>query len=247
MTLRKREFPLQRIKPVLRRERGQIEWISGLFSLLFLGILLCFFLQISVYRASALYLEDALAASNLAAAVIDVEEYGRSHVILVENPLEAYERFCDAVCENLQLNHEWEGGNRALISGKVRVESFIVYNVKERIVTIQEVEEGGGIHTRQGELGSVYAPNGVLIETTSIYSELSYPVEGLLGVTVTAHKCQLADIVAEYEEEEYYGERTKMEGTESMDMERQHCSSTGSGCRSVCYHAPDRTKYADTV
>ena len=66
MTLWKRELPLPRIRLVLRRERGQIEWISGLFFLLFLGILLCFFLQISVYRASALYLEDALAATRAA-------------------------------------------------------------------------------------------------------------------------------------------------------------------------------------
>lgn len=202
MLLRKREYPLRRIRLILRTEQGQIEWISGLFFLLFLGVLLCFFFQISVYSASALYLEDALAASNLAAAVIDIQEYGRSHTILVENPQEAYERFCYAVCENLQLNEEWEGGNRALISGKVCVESFIVYNVRERAVTIHKVDDGGGISTELGELGNVYAPDGTLIETTSIYSELSYPVEGLLGVTVNAHKSQLADIVAEYEEKE---------------------------------------------
>lgn len=205
MTLQKREFPLPKIRrgSILRRESGQIEWISGLFFLLFLGILLFFFLQVSAYRASALYLEDALAASNLAAAVIDLKEYGKSHAVVIEDAQEAYERFCNAVCGNLQLNEQWEGSNRALISGKVCVESFIVFNVREDIVTIYEVDNNGDMVIRQGEMGNVYAPNGILVETTSIYSELSYPVVGLFGVTVNARKCQLADIVAEYEEERY--------------------------------------------
>ncbi len=76
----KKGFLRQSIK---KTEEGQLEWITGLFFLLILGILLCGTLQLDVFRASAVYLEDALAASNLASAVIDVEEYGISHTILI--------------------------------------------------------------------------------------------------------------------------------------------------------------------
>ena len=58
------------------RERGQASWVLGLFLILFLAILLCMQLQVALYRESAMYMEDALALSNLASAVIDIEEYG---------------------------------------------------------------------------------------------------------------------------------------------------------------------------
>jgi hypothetical protein len=37
-------------------------------------------LQVALYRESAMYMEDALALSNLASAVIDIEEYGITRV-----------------------------------------------------------------------------------------------------------------------------------------------------------------------
>lgn len=213
MVLRRKEYPLLKISVSIKRdtgerkqkeyarEPGQIGWITALFFLLFLGILLCTCLQIFAYRASSLYLEDALAASNLASAVVNLEEYGRSHVLLVESPEEAYERFCSAVYENLHLDENWEGSNKALISGKVKVESYIIYNVKNDIVTVDQVVGDGGAHQWQGSLGTVAAPNGIVIESTSIYSELSFPVDSFFGITVNARKGKLVDIVADREED----------------------------------------------
>ena len=66
-------------------EKGQIGWTAGFWIFLFWGILLCSLLQMEIFRSSAQYLEDALAASNLAAAIIDVEEYGVSHRIQIED------------------------------------------------------------------------------------------------------------------------------------------------------------------
>ena len=77
MLLRKRECPLQ------NTESGQIGWTVGVGFLLFLGVLLSACMQMEVFRASSQYMEDALAASNLAAAVVDVEEYGISHKLLI--------------------------------------------------------------------------------------------------------------------------------------------------------------------
>lgn len=213
MALRRKKYPLLKISVSTKRdagerkqkeygrEPGQIEWIAALFFLLFLGILLCSCLQILAYRASSLYLEDALAASNLASAVVNLEEYGRNHVLLVEPPGDAYERFCSAVCENLHLDENWEGSNKALISGKVKVESYIIYNVKDDIVTVDQVIGDGGAHQWQGNLGTVSAPNGIMIESTSIYSELSFPIDSLFGITVNARKGKLVDIVADREED----------------------------------------------
>lgn len=178
-------------------EKGSIEWVSGLFFLLFLTLLLCAQLQAAIWHTTSLYLEDALAASNLASAVIDLEEYGISHIIRIEDPREAYSRYLDAVRENLQLDENWECPNRALISGKVSIDDYIIYNVQEEKVVIFHVSENGHSRMEQGILGSVKAPNGVLVEATGIYSEISFPVEGILGITVQAHKGKLVDVVTD--------------------------------------------------
>ena len=83
MNLKKNGYLLQ------STESGQIQWVTGLWFLLFLGILLCAALQMDIYRSSSQYLEDALAASNLAAAVVDVEEYGISNEIRIDDPVKA--------------------------------------------------------------------------------------------------------------------------------------------------------------
>lgn len=193
MILRKSGFPRQNIE---KTEPGQLEWITGLFFMLFLGILLCGILQLDMFRASAAYLEDALAASNLASAVIDVEEYGISHSILIRNPEEAYEIYQSALRGNLNLSGEWECPAGGLIGRKVSVLNYTVYNVKEGMVEIYHYDEDGQMSYSGGSVGSVYAPDGKLIESTSVYSEVTYPVKGIMGVEAQAHKSNLADIVA---------------------------------------------------
>lgn len=192
MVLKRSGFPRQSIEET---EAGQLEWVTGLFFMLFLGILLCGILQLDVFRASAAYLEDALAASNLASAVIDVEEYGISHSIQIRDPEEAYVIYLSALRGNLNLDEEWECPAKGLIGGKVRVLDYTVYNVKEDVVEIYHYDENGRMTFSEGTPGSVQAPDGKWIESTSIYSEVTYPVRGIMGVETQAHKSNLADIV----------------------------------------------------
>lgn len=193
MILKRSGFPRQSIEET---EAGQLEWITGLFFILFLGILLCGVLQLDVFRASAAYLEDALAASDLASAVIDVEEYGISHAILIRDPDKAYEIYLSALRGNLNLDEEWECPAKGLIGGKVSVLNYTVYNVKDNMVEIYHYDENGWMHFSSGILGNVQAPDGKTIESTSIYSEITYPVRGIMGVEAQARKSNLADIVA---------------------------------------------------
>ena len=58
-------------------------------------------------------------------------------------------------------------------------------------------------------LGEVRTPGGQTIENTGVYSEITYPVEGFLGITVTAEKSKLVDVVSEYMGEET-NEKRKM-------------------------------------
>lgn len=193
MILRKEGFPRRSIE---KAEPGQLELVTGMSFLLFLGILLCGILQLDVFRASAAYLEDALAASNLASAVIDVEEYGISHAILIKDPDRAYEIYLSALRGNLNLDQEWESPAKGLIGGKVSVLNYTVYNVWEDRVDIYHYDENGQLSFSGGVPGAVQAPDGKWIESTSVYSEVTYPVRGIMGVEAQAYKSNLADIVA---------------------------------------------------
>ena len=194
MSLRREEYP----RP--KTEQGKVEWVTGLFFILFLGILLCASLQLESFRSSARYLEDALAASNLASAVIDVEEYGRTHKVRIADTQKAYERYRTAVKGNLNLNEAWECPNRGLISGPVQVMNYTVYNVSGNDVEISRFDENGLLTQWQETLGNAEAPNGKIIENTGVYSEIKYRVNGMLGLEEEARKGKLVDIVSEKEE-----------------------------------------------
>lgn len=199
MNLQKKEYRPPRIN--LYKSQGSIEWVTGIFFLFFMAVLLCAEFQREVYRSANLYLEDALAASNLASAVIDIEEYGISHKVQISNPTKAFERYQSAVKENLQLNDSWESANPVLISGPVSIEEYIVYNVDNEGITIYSLSADGRITISEGELGRVVAPNGIGITNTSVYSEIAFDIKGLFGTQVRAHKGKLVDIVSEMQEE----------------------------------------------
>ncbi len=195
MALKRSGFPRQNIEET---ESGQLEWVTGLFFILFLGILLCGILQLDVFRASAAYLEDALAASNLASAVIDVEEYGRTHKVVIADASDAYRIYLDAVQDNLGLNEEWECANRDLIAGPVEIANYIVYNVVgERVDAVRVGAGGQKTQILSGVKGMMKAPNGVVVEHTGVYSEIRFLVKGFPGMTIQAHKGKLVDIVSE--------------------------------------------------
>lgn len=176
------------------RESGQTGGITGLFFTLFLGVMLCAALQLEHYRAASLYLEDALAASNLASAVVDVREYGISHNILIAQPEKAYRIYRRAVMGNLNLDAAWEGQAGSLVQGPVSIERYIVYNVQGGEVAVYDFDGDGRMSQRREALGSVASPNGIPIESTSVYSEIAFEVKGPFGVTVKARKGNLADI-----------------------------------------------------
>ena len=189
MSLRRKKF----LPP--STESGQIEWVAGLFFLLFLGILLCASLQMEVFRSSSRYLEDALALSNLASAVIDVEEYGISNRLMISDPKQAYENYKAAVRENLNLNERWEPLAAGMISGPVTILNYTVYNVSGNDVDISCFDHNGVMTQWNEMLGSTVAPNGILVESTGVYSEITYRVDGLFGISVDAKKGKLVDIV----------------------------------------------------
>ena len=198
MILRRKEFPQPSIDCLGKTESGQISWTMGLLLTLLLAVYLFASLQTQRFRTASLYMEDALAASNLASAVVDYEEYGISHVIRIADPERSYGVYQNALRGNLNLDENFRGNAGGVICGNVTIENYTVYNVDGLTVSIHEfTPEGETI--REERLGAAKAPNGLLIEFTSIYSEISFPLEVIHGVEVIARKGKLVDIAGNRE------------------------------------------------
>lgn len=180
-----------------RKRSGQVDIIAAMFLIIFLIVMVTYFLQLSVLRTTKAAVEDALAASNLASAVIDIQEYGISHGLVIKDPEAAFSLYQEALKINLKLDENWESGNKAIISGRVEVVSYIIYNVRGADVEIFRFDSEGscGSELIEGGFGIVTAPTGAVVESTSVYSRIRFPVRGALELEVTADKEKLVDIM----------------------------------------------------
>ena len=178
---------------IIKKSKGELATFTMVYVLLFFTATVAFALQIRQYISLKTYTEDALAASNLASAVIDIQEYGINHNLVIKDPEQAYSIYQEALKINMGLNDQWEDPT-GLISSPVRVEQYIVYNVRGSEVEVTSFGEGLNYSATE-TLGSATSPNGQVIESTSVYSRISYQVDGYFGVTVPAEKDKLVDIV----------------------------------------------------
>jgi hypothetical protein len=168
-----------------------------MFYVMFLMVLSFACMQLLVFRNLKLRTEDALAASTLACALIDVEEYGISHLLLIPSPEETFDTYRQALRNNLRLNEKWESEEADGIAGSVTVWEFIIYQVRgEDVEVIYFGESGSGSYTQVGGLGQIRMPDETLVESTSIYSRIGYPVEGFLGIKFYAWTDIGVDIVS---------------------------------------------------
>ena len=68
---------------MIKKTAANVDLVSGMMLFCILILTIFFGFRITQYMVTSAIAEDALAASNLASAVIDVEEYGRTHRIWI--------------------------------------------------------------------------------------------------------------------------------------------------------------------
>ena len=193
-------------KSVLLQQRIKIEWflkkkqanvdvVAGMMFFLILVVTLFFGFRMTQYMITAAGVEDALAASNLASAVIDLEEYGKSNFICISNEERAFDIFRESLISNLKLDEELNTTNRNFLIGQVYIEEYRIYNVRKEQVDILIFNNGGEVISRTiGEKGKVWTPDNALVETTTIYSRITFKVEGLGGQELCGEKEKSIDI-----------------------------------------------------
>ncbi len=174
--------------------KGQIELVCPVMLLLFLLVIIGYEMQKSRLEATADYADNALVLSNLASALIDVGEYGRSHSLIITDADAAFEIYQRALKANMELDDAWCSHTQAA-SGAVQIVDYIIYNVKGSDVEVIRMGRSPAVYTVSGGLGTVAAPNGQTIASTSVYSRITFPVEGIWGLRTDAVREKLVDVV----------------------------------------------------
>lgn len=179
-----------------------MDLVASMFFFLMALIAAVFQFKIYAIMIAGAYVEDAVAASNLASALIDIREYGRNHTVRIGDTQEAFRLYREALYCNLALDEEGCSAKEELLSGRVWIQEYIVYNVLEGEVQITAYDgEGNCLRQESGRPGDVRTPDGVLVEHTAVYSRVGFRVMGLMGQGIDAEKEKSVDIVR-YEENE---------------------------------------------
>ncbi len=182
--------------PKISKEKGQIDIVVGMFCTILILVVVLFGFRTMEYVITSAYVEDALAASNLASGIVDLEEYGKTHIIKIKDPESAFLVYREALCHNLKLDEYLNTTNREILAGKVGILDYRIFNVIGEAVFVYKLDENGRIiEVCQEKLGEVQTPEGILVENTTIYSRISFEVRGLGEQNIRAVKEKSIDIV----------------------------------------------------
>lgn len=178
------------------KSEGKVDMVFGMFLLLLVALVVMYESRLQAVRMAGDTVEDALAGALLAAAVIDVEKYGRTGEVCVADAVGAYGMFTDALRHNLQLTTSDYSTNDDLLYGKVELTDFRIYHVVGEDVTEQSVVVGSSLPPYViGKKGEAKTPDGVTIENTTLYGKVSFHIKGLFYEELSGEKEKSVDIV----------------------------------------------------
>ena len=182
--------------PKISKEKGQIDIVAGMFCTILVLVVILFGFRTVEYVITSAYVEDALAASNLASGIVDLEEYGKTHIVQIKDPESAFLVYREALCHNLKLDEYLNTTNREMIAGKVEILDYMIFNVIGETVFVYKLDENGRvIEACQEKTGEVQTPEGIFVENTTVYSRISFEVRGFGEQNIRAIKEKSIDIV----------------------------------------------------
>ena len=180
----------------VRKHPGKIEYVMGMYALMFVLVMAMVSLQILRYMADSDIAEDALAASCLAALDADPYRYGLDHSLVINDPVHARVIFTEALRDNMNLNADMtprseDGG---YIAGGVDIDEFRIYLVDGDRVTEYVINEYG-VTENSGIYGEVITPSGVTVRSAGAYSKISFDTFGVFGVKMRTCKEAYAEML----------------------------------------------------
>ena len=159
----------------LKKSDGNINLMFSYMALTIVALLVAYSIannKISILKNKV---EDALILSTLASATIDLKEYAQSGAIVnidSKDVKSSYSAFLSTLKKNLSLNDDLSLKKDSFITGKIKIEKFIIYSDVDSHIEVNEALNGS-LSTSQVGKGAI-TPNGKKIEDTTIYAKLSF-------------------------------------------------------------------------
>lgn len=172
--------------------------IHKLFAcILLMWVVICWVILLEVMRAGYLsrHLEDSITQANLATILIEPYCYGSSGVLAFEDVGNVKRVFADFIEKALGSVEE----RRNLgITGDVEIVDFRAYEVIPEVTTEFYYDDYTICrYENHDKTAVVVAPDGTIIQNTSIYAKVAVPVRFLFGIEITVAKEHCVDVVSE--------------------------------------------------
>lgn len=154
---------------------------GGFFAITLIFILVIYSFNRYKLNVEAIVSKDALTASSLAALSIknlDLKEMGIDEDnIIIKDPNKTLKTFKKHLTFNLKLDDNLNPKKDSFIKSKVKIDSFIIYNVRkdDNYITIYNMTNGSFNINRVAK-NSAITPNGKKVTATTIHSKISFKV-----------------------------------------------------------------------
>lgn len=180
----------------MKKKKGSIELFVSSMILVVVPLIIIMQLRLGQLRTTKNQVEDSLVASNLASATVDLKEYGTTNRIVNNDFNSAFNTFIKSLKQNLLLDNNLEQTDKKIISSKINIDNFTIYNVVGNDVQFTTRDSSGNISSSIISNGKDRAktPDGAIINSTTVYSKISFKVKGYLNTEYNVFKEKSVDI-----------------------------------------------------
>ncbi|MBQ8816126.1 MAG: hypothetical protein IJZ84_02460 [Lachnospiraceae bacterium] len=178
-----------------KKDKGSVQTVLVLILLTWLVWGFCILMTLMKAGYVNRYIEDCLMQANLAAILIDPYHYGSTGELVFENTQTVRNIFNEVLSESLgdAQNREKLG-----IGEEILVSEFRIYEVTTAGTTEFIYDSQGILQTKRYDSVTVLeAPDGTVIQNSSLYARIEVPIKFMLGIEVRAIKEHCVDIKSE--------------------------------------------------
>lgn len=177
------------------KKKGGIEYLSALMLISLSGIILLYGIAAKELKVCQGTIRDGLDGACLAAALIDRDEYAAGNGIVIDNYYRIREIFCETLKKNIGLNDEYHPLQDAIYDD-VTVSAFNVYSIAGGMLYTYEGSGEGEYQLKKSRYnGDEQTPDGILIQSGTIYAEIGMRITSYFGISSDVHLGTSVDVI----------------------------------------------------
>lgn len=183
-------------------KEGGVEYLSAIMLICLTSIFLLYgisFKEVTQYQHAA---RDSLDGACLAAALIDKDICESDNKLTLLEHDYLYEVFRETLKSNMSLDSDNMPPSGS-VYGKVNIHRFITYNIIDDNLCITEssCDNGKTVSTCR-YTGQEKTPEGILIESATIYADIGMEVTSFGGLSRYVHVTSSVDVIGSLVNEE---------------------------------------------